>query len=153
RARQVTGLADFGDPWFRRPLGDLVGFINRESGLVAADAPPVQLLIASLAARLRLTEFLKHHPDVRNEKLDVAGVIIGLPRGGSTLLQRLLSSSPQLTSTRIWEMRYPIPEPGEDRGESSRRIAKTQKIIDDMYAVWPEMRSMHPMTPTDYDEE
>jgi hypothetical protein len=153
QARQAAGLTDFGDPWFKRPLSDLVDFINRESGLIAADAPPVQLLISNLADRLRLTDFIKRHPEVRDEKLDVAGVIIGLPRGGSTLLQRLLSSSPQLTSTRIWEMRFPIPEPGERPGESGTRIAKTQKVLDDMYAAWPEMKAMHPMTPTSYDEE
>jgi len=153
QAGRATGLSDFGDEWFLRPLGHIVKLVNEGGGLVSAQAWPVQLIVGYLGDRLRMIDYLRRRPEVRDEQLDVAGVIIGLPRGGSTLLQRLLGASPQLTSTRIWEMRFPIPDAGEQPGDFSARIARTQKIIDDMYADWPDMRAIHPMAPTMLDEE
>ena len=64
---------------------------------------PVQVLVGYLADRLRLVDYIERHPAVLEEKLEVGGIIIGLPRGGSTLLQRLLTTSPQLTSTWFWK--------------------------------------------------
>ncbi len=153
RAQMQASLTDFGDPWFMGPLSHLIKLVNEGGGLKAEDCWPVNLMTGYLADRLRMVDYVKRHPEIHNEKLDVAGVIIGLPRGGSTLLQRLVGTSPQLTATKIWEMRFPIPNPDENPSDPSARIAKTQKTIDDMYAAWPDMKSMHPMTPTSYDEE
>ena len=58
--------------------------INVESGLHSRDEPPVHWLTGNLADRLRLVEFLKRHPAALEETVDVAGIIIGLGRGGST---------------------------------------------------------------------
>src|SRR4051812_39508209 len=97
RARKETGLKDYGDEWFVEPLTHLVGFINKEAGLPSEDVWPVQFLVKNLADRLRLAEYLKNNPKVRDEKIEAVGVIIS-GRGGSTFIQRLLGSSPQLTS-------------------------------------------------------
>jgi hypothetical protein len=113
----------------------------------------VQGLIGSLADRLRLVDYVKRHPEVHGEQLDVAGAIIGLPRGGSTLLQRLLGNSPRLTSTTCWELRFPIPFRDEVRGQPTARIAAGRAAIEALYAAWPDMKSMHPMEATTYDEE
>jgi hypothetical protein len=153
RARAAARLSDFGDPWFRAPLGHLVEIINDEAGLVSDDAPPVRGLVGNLADRLRLVDYLKRHPEVRNEKLDIAGVIIGLPRGGSTLLQRLLSTSPQLTSTYWWEMINPVPYPDEVSGQPTARMAAGRAAADALHEAWPEMKSMHPIDAMGYDEE
>jgi hypothetical protein len=153
RACKAAGLTDFGDPWFTAPLGRLAGFINEEAALPSADAPPVLGLIGNLADRLRLVDYLKRHPRVRNEELDVAGVIIGLPRGGSTLLQRLLTTSPQLTSTYWWEMMFPVPYPNEAPGYPAARMADGRKAADAIHAAWPELKSIHPLEPMGYDEE
>jgi hypothetical protein len=149
----LTGLTDFGDAWFLDPLANLVGMVNAEGGLKSDDESPVRGLVNCLADRLQLVDYLKRHPEVEDERLDVAGVIVGLPRGGSTLLQRLLSTSPQLTSTTCWELRYPVPDAGEVRGEPSRRIAAGRAAIEAMYEAWPDMKSMHPMDALGYDEE
>lgn len=149
----MTGLADFGDDWFLGPLTQLVGMVNLEGGLKSDDESPVRGLVSSLADRLRLVDYVKRHPEVEKEQLDVAGVIVGLPRGGSTLLQRLLSTSPQLTSTTCWELRFPVPDADEVRGHSARRIAAGRAAIDAMYEAWPDMKSMHPMDALGYDEE
>jgi hypothetical protein len=153
RARREAGLEDFGDSWFMEPLSRLVQFINTEGNLVSTDIAMVDQIVRCLSSRLKLVAYLKEHPAVVDEELDVVGVIIGLPRGGSTLAQRLLGSSPQLTSIRKYEVYAPIPFPGEEPGDPTPRIEHAQREIDAMTARWPDMKSMHPMTPTDYEEE
>src|SRR5262245_66155144 len=111
QAAKAAGLTDYGDPWFTGPLRQLVEFINKEAALPSPDAPPVLGLIGNLADRLRLVDYLKRNPGVRDERLDVAGVIIGLPRGGTTLLQRPLRTSPEPTSTDPWPKTSPFPSP------------------------------------------
>jgi Sulfotransferase family len=153
KAQEWAGLSDFGDPWFLEPLGHLVHFINDEAGLTAEDATPMLGIINNLADRLKLVDYLKRHPKVREEQLNVSGVIIGLPRGGSTLLQRLLSTSPQLTSTYWWEMINPVPFPDEVPGRPDARIAAGLAAADAIHEAWPEMKSVHPIDALGYDEE
>src|SRR5262245_48373534 len=153
QATKAAGLTDYGDPWFTGPLRQLVEFINKEAALPSPDAPPVLGLIGNLADRLRLVDYLKRNPGVRDERLDVAGVIIGLPRGGSTLLQRLLGTSPQLTSTYWWEMMFPVRYPDEAPGQPAARMAAGQKAADAMMEAWPDLKSIHPLEPMGYDEE
>jgi hypothetical protein len=153
QARRATGLTDFGDPWFERPLSRLLDFINEESGLRSPDAMPVQLLLGALGDRLKRVEYLKRNPQVHNERVKVAGMIIGLPRGGSTLLQRLLTSSPQVTSTYWWELLNPLPLPGERPGDPSPRQEFAKTMAGEMHKLWPDMVSMHPLEPLGYDEE
>jgi hypothetical protein len=153
QARKATGLSDFGDPWFLRPLEALVGFINAECGLVTTDCMSVQILVGTLGDRLKLVEFLKLHPKAREEKVAIAGMIIGLPRGGSTLLQRLLTASPQLTSTYWWELLNPIPLPGEQCGDPTPRKNLAVATVAEMHKLWPDINSMHPLEPLGYDEE
>ena len=153
QARAKAGLTDFGDLWFMPALSALVNFVNTESGLTAKDAPPVKLVIKMLSDRLRLVDFVKNNPGVHDEKLDVVGVIVGLPRGGSTLLHRLLCACPQITSAYCWETMEPTPLPHEKIRDPTPRIRSTQAILDDIFARWPETAAMHPMSPHAYEEE
>src|SRR5262245_55373937 len=102
-ARLATGLTDFGDPWFLAPLNALVEFVNRDVGPLMANDRRCGVIVGCLADRLKLVDHLRWHPSIHDERLDVAGIII-VGRGGSTLLQRLLATSAQLTSTQFWEL-------------------------------------------------
>lgn len=152
-ARHATGLSDFGDTWFMEPLKALVHFVNTEGGLPSEDVPPVKHLIDMLGDRLKLAEYLKRHPKALEERLDVVGIILGQARGGSTLTQRLVGQSPQLTTTYFWEMFTPIPLPGETPGAPIGR----RKIGDEVVASWrrsmPEYAGIHPLDSNYYDEE
>ena len=153
RARDATGLSDFGDDWFMRPLAALVEMINREARLTSEDAIGVRKILRGLTDRLRLTDWIKQNPGVLDEQLAVAGVIIGLPRGGSTLTQRLVTASPQLTGPYCYETSSPVPVAGEIPGDPSPRIARCQAMLDEMISVMPNMKSMHPLSPMNHEEE
>ena len=66
--------------------------------------------------------------------MTVAAEICGLPRTGSTLLHRLLASSPLVTTTLSWETSYPLPFPGEGPDAEQRK-----KRARDRFAMFLEM--------------
>jgi hypothetical protein len=80
-----------------------------------------------------------------DERIDVAGVIIGLPRTGSTILQRLLASSPQLTSGYWWEVTLPLRLPDENSGDPRPRQALAKKLVAEFLANWPGFVSIDPI--------
>jgi hypothetical protein len=153
RAQKACGLSDFGDRWFLDPLEHLVELVNREADLPSDEVWPVRRLVDMLSDRLRLIDYLKHHPKVLDEKVDVAGIIVMHARGGSTLTQRLLGRSPQLRATYFWELHTPVPLPDEKLGDPSKRI----QIGDEEVAAWakamPEHKAMHPHNAQFHEED
>ena len=145
QARQATGLADFGDPWFLRPLDRLIACVNAEAGLVAADAGAGLRVQSALADRLKLVDYIKNHPEALDERIEVACAIIGLPRTGSTMLHRLLAATPQTTSCRWWEATFPLPFPNEIPGDPAPRIAVAHRIVDRLLIDWPDFESIDPI--------
>ena len=152
QACHQTGLSDYGDRWFIAPLTHLVEMINREAGLPSADVWPVQQLVGWIGDRLKLVEYVKRNPKVHDEKLDVRGVIMAA-RGGSTLLQRLLGSSPQLTSCRTWELISPVPLKEEKPDDPSARIRYGHAWLEAFRHRLTGFDAVHPVDAMAFDEE
>lgn len=134
-ATAKAGLTEFGDDWFREPLDVLVTSLNTEANLSALGLELTRRrLTALLVDRLRLRALQREHPEIGDVEVRVAAEICGLPRTGSTLLHRLLASSPKLTSTLSWEVAYPIPFPGEgpDAAERKRRAQERMRLFADL---------------------
>ncbi len=152
-ARARAELSDFGDEWFIGPLEKLVVALNDEARLKSAEAGPVQRIVYGLMERLQLVQALKANPAILDEKVEVAGAVLGLPRTGSTMMQRLLGSAPQLTSGFWWEVTFPLPFPGEQPGDPTPRQDAAKATVEAFYAQWPEFRSIHPMDAMAHDED
>jgi hypothetical protein len=134
-ARDKTGLDDYGDEWFVEPLQVLTKALADEARLSEMGlALTQQRLTALLADRLRLRQLQEEHPEIVEEEVTVAAEICGLPRTGSTLLHRLLASSPHVTTTLSWETSYPLPFPGEGPGAEVRK-----QRAKDRFAMFLEM--------------
>lgn len=153
QARAATGLTDFGDDWFMEPLDKLIDCVNAEAGLIAPDAGAGMRIQSALADRLQLIQYFKDHPAAREEEIDVAAAIIGLPRTGSTILHRLLASSPRLTSLYWWETAFPLPFPGESPGNPTPRQAAAKGFVDQLLNDWPDFESIDPMDAMAVNEE
>lgn len=142
-ARAKTGTHDFGDDWFLEPLGVLVEGLNTEAQLSELGFALTQRrLTALLVDRLRLRALQAQHPEILDVEVRVAAEICGLPRTGSTLLHRLLASSPQLTSTLSWECSYPIPFPGETSAATERK-SRAKKLMEQFMAMSPDFGDLH----------
>lgn len=152
--RQAGGLTDFGDPSFRTALDVLCHSLETEAKLSELGR---QLLhgkcIELLANRLRIEDYFKRHPEIEQETLAAPLVIVGLPRTGTTLLQRLLACDPQLYSMAWWESRYPVPLPGESLQAPTQRIERARGEVKVMVEAMPKLLSIHPMDADQADEE
>lgn len=145
QAQAATGLQDFGDEWFLTPLSKLVDCVNAEAGLIAPDAGAGYRIQSALSDRLKLVQYVKDHPEALGEQIDVACAIIGLPRTGSTVIHRLLSSIPQTTSFFWWETTFPLPFDGEALGDPSPRISMAHQVVDQLLRDWPDFESIDPI--------
>lgn len=128
-ARTKTGLSDYGDEWFLEPLQMLTTALADEARLSDLGlALTQQRLTALLADRLRLRQLQAENPAILEEEVTVAAEICGLPRTGSTLVHRLLASSPAVTSPLSWETSYPLPFPGESPAAEQRKKRAQDKV-------------------------
>jgi len=153
-ARLRAGLEHYGSEWFRKPLGVLAAALENEAGL----SPQGRIgyrehIIRSLINRLRMMEQIRLHPEILSETLEVACVIVGLPRTGSTMFQRMLTAMPEMTGVLWWELQNFAPFPAEVHGEPLERRAEAQQIMQDWLAATPELASIHPMSVDQADEE
>jgi hypothetical protein len=153
-ARERAGLSDFGDLWFLEPMDRYIEASNREGRLTAQGrAGTIEVIVKGLVSRLRMIDDIKRHPEILDEKVEVAGIILGLPRTGSTIFQRLLASAPGMTGLRWFEAQNFAPFPGEEPGNPAERRAYAQAMIDGWLQLSPELASIHPLDPDAPDEE
>ena len=153
-ARERTGLSDFGDTWFLDPMDHFISAANTEARLTPAGAAgQTEVIVKGLASRLRMIEDIRLHPEILEERVEVAGIILGLPRTGSTIFHRLLASAPGMTGIRWFEAQNFAPFPGEEPGNPTARRAYAQAMIEGWMQVSPELASIHPLDPEAPDEE
>ena len=94
-ARAVDGLQDFGDDSYREPLERLLWSLEHEADLNAIGRPAMyQRMLDILSTRLRVQEWLRRHPEIRDEEIVAPLVIVGLPRTGTTMLHRTIAADP-----------------------------------------------------------
>ena len=153
-ARARAGLSDFGDLWFIEPMDRYIAAANSEARLTLAGvAGQTEVMVKGLASRLRMVEDIKRYPEILDEQVEVAAILLGLPRTGSTIFHRLLASAPGMTAIRWYEAQNYAPFPGEQRGEPAERRAYAQAMIDGWLQLSPELASIHPLDPDAPDEE
>lgn len=152
-AERSTGLHDFGDPFFRKPLEVLAESIDREARLHALGRTIMRgRLIATLENRLRLEALHKEHPEIDGLAVRRPIVIAGLQRSGTTLLQRLIAADPRARSLLSWEALAPAPFPGERDGKLRRRWLAAKGAELGAKTIYPEFFAIHPIE-TDSPEE
>ena len=78
-AVRETGLDDFGPDYFLEPMGRLIDSINDEARLSPAGAAMQHArMVSHIVGRLRMFDMIARHPEIGEERVDVAAVICGL---------------------------------------------------------------------------
>ncbi len=157
-ARERAGIEDFGEQDFREPLRVLLRALGEEARLSEAGrAAQRARIVGLLVSRLRARDWLVRHPEILDERIDVRFVVVGFPRTGTTLLQRLLACDPRSTSLKWWESRNPAPFPGwspeSARSVRDPRIADAEEQIRVMLEHNPELAAVHPLEAEAADED
>jgi hypothetical protein len=146
RARRLTGLGDFGDPFFREPMRVLLDTFETEAelnmlGRVIARTDVVRLL----QNRLHMTDVLTHYPEIAEGEIPRPIFIVGLPRTGTTILHELLAQDPGNRVPMTWEVMHPWPPPASETYDTDPRIALVERHFSGVDRLIPGFKSMHPM--------
>ncbi len=127
-ARQQTGLEDFGDARFIEPYRMLLECVRRDVDFSRQGLDTFrQHIIRCLINRLRIHRDFTRHPEILEEDVSDPVVIIGMPRTGTTKMQRILSSLPDsdVQRTCLWQMLFPAPFANANVAERDPRVAAT----------------------------
>jgi len=153
-ARRRTGLQDFGDEDFRPPLQVLLRSLDEEAGLSDAGRQGQwERLVQILVNRLQVEDWVRRHPEILAEEVAPPVAIVGLPRTGTTMLHRILSSDQRFYSPLWYEVRNPSPAPDWDFNTPDPRIAAAKQEVQAMLEGNPDLAAIHPMDATAPDED
>ena len=144
-ARRYTRLSDFGDEEFREPLRRLLDAHESEGRLSPTGRALRRLsFVDMLSTRLRVQRQIARDPRILDEPPRNPLVVTGLPRTGTTLLQRLLSLDPDARPLRAWEAMWPAPLSRSRSGEDSR-IRHARRLVWLTRRFLPGIDAIHPL--------
>ncbi|MDH1473283.1 sulfotransferase [Comamonas thiooxydans] len=151
---RAAGLNDFGNDNYRQALEVLTRALNTEAKLSATGIAMMrERLVGQLVNRLLMEDYLQRFPEISKIEIEDPLVIVGLPRTGTTMLQRTLAVDPRFYSAAWWETRYPAPLTGEGPQDCANRIAMAKAEVAQTIEAIPQILSIHPMNATLCDEE
>lgn len=153
-SQTCAGLNDFGDPQFLDAAQVLTSAFNDQGGLSKRGFAMWESRFTEvLKNRLRIEDYFRRHPEIADETLPAPIIIVGLPRTGTTLLQRVLGCDKRLYPMLAWETRFPAPMVAPDTPGPDPRIAIAVKMTDAMIKANPDLLAIHPLSATEPDEE
>ena len=151
---RTNGLSHFGDDNYRESLQALLDALSTEAGLSSTGLQMLQeRLVGQLVNRLVIEDYLVRYPHITQIEIDDPLVIVGLPRTGTTMLQRTLAVDPRFHSAAWWETRFPAPLADETLAVPAKRIAQAKAEVELMAQVIPQILAIHPLDAMLCDEE
>lgn len=145
RAREKTGLSDFGDQWFRRPFEVLIEAVREEAELNALGRLAAYgQFIKMLRDRLWTQQWVKDHPEILDHPLPPPVIVVGPMRSGTTRLHRLLAADQRFSHLRFFETVSPVPPPGLRSGQRDPRPREAQWILRAAHTANPLTALIHP---------
>jgi len=156
-AINMTGLDNFGHWNFKPAFYRLSMALETEANLNQPGRVMFrQRLLDILCTRLRFEAYLGRYPEIMEEDIGQPLVIVGLPRTGTTVLQRMLAVDDRFYSTAYWESRFPVPvdiSKADHSKQSTRSIQQAKLEIQHMLENVPELAAIHPLEAEAADEE
>jgi hypothetical protein len=154
QAIRATGLADFGDPWFRGPLRVLLAALKEEAQLNPMGRMLAHgQLLKTLKERLWAQALFTAHPEIRQRPIVAPVVIVGPMRSGTTRLHRLLACDPGFAHLKLHEAMCPAPWPSSLKRRRDPRIAYTDRAWRALTWINPGNAAVHPTGAMEPDEE
>jgi hypothetical protein len=158
QASTETGLDDFGDEWFREPIGIILRAIDTEAGPSAwGRISGHAQMLTHMKNRLQVEALVREHPEILDLEVAEPIVIIGQPRTGTTHLHNLMAEDPALRSLRYWESLEPVPPAAERAavaaGAPDPRWERCEVGLTILNDALPYFKRMHEMTVDHVHEE
>ena len=155
-AIKKSGFSDVETEGISEPLEILCRSLDRDADLhpIGRFAARSQL-ISLVATRPRLSKLIADHPEILDGAVDDPIIVTGLPRSGTTLLQRLIAADDRFRSFPYWEALNPLPtsDPADRSAATDDRERLAEKSVDFVDRIAPGMRSIHELDPHAAEEE
>ena len=138
---------------FVEPLERFVDSVEAEGNLTEMGIEGLrQDLVRLLENRLSIDIAFANHPEIGNEDVSDPVVITGLPRTGTTKLQKVLAASGTYQSLPLWQALLPVPlaPAGTDPDPRIGAIEEQSRL---MFEMFPDLMAAHPMRATEPEEE
>lgn len=154
-AQEKAGLTDFGGWDFIEPYRKLLDCVARDVDFSPQGLADFQYhIVRCLVNRLRIRKDFLLHPEIAEEDVSDPIVVIGMPRTGTTKMQRILSSLPDtdIQKTYLWQMLNPAPFPDAKPGRADSRIGAAREgrfTSDDR----PDYEAAHVITAEEPEED
>lgn len=156
RASEKTGLSDFGTD-FMEPFSRLLDSAIHEVAFTPIGLKSFKADInRMLVNRLRFQADLKQHPEILDEDVADPIVILGLPRTGTTKLQRMMSASPSVQALYFWRLLNPArfpKDPDADPAAPDPRINVAHQAASMLRTMFPKYIAVHSAQADEVDEE
>jgi hypothetical protein len=151
-ARRKTKLSHAGDDHFIHAFQSLADALQDKHITPLARLAARQVSIKAISNRLRIEDYIERHPEVLDVEIKRPIFVVGFPRTGTTVLQKLLASHPNRRALEFWELYTPVPFHDDPAEDERRRVASVDRILDIAYRFAPEMESVHEVRARSYEE-
>ncbi|MBS1212653.1 MAG: Sulfotransferase family [Proteobacteria bacterium] len=153
RSREITGI-DRIDADAIEPLEVLCASLREDAGLHDVGVANWKtMLLRILSNRLRMQRDFAAHPEIADERIAAPVICIGMPRTGSTKIQKLLANSGDFNWLPLWKAYNPSSRTGIPGESPEPRIEDTDAFVDCMNRYSPELRSGHDFSTHEPEEE
>ena len=143
-AERDTGLDDFGSGAWRDGLAVLLESAAREAQLNDIGEHILRSWIHKrLVNRLRVVDWAKRHPEIRNERVERPLIVLGMLRTGTTILCELLAQDPRNRALMKWEALDCCPPPQSATFRNDPRIGAAVEEMELTYSVVPKFKAVH----------
>ena len=153
QAAQLTKLSDFGSIDYVVPMKLLLADYDKycphtPKGEILSSGGIIGLLVSRLFAH----QGFKEHPKFANAGVESPIIITGMPRTGSTALQKLLAKDPGTQWLPPFLAGAPMPRPPRETWEGNSMYQAMTEGLEQIYKLVPEVRQIHPMVAGEADE-
>jgi hypothetical protein len=151
-ASAATGLTDFG-AGYRDGLAVLLESYARDEALTPLGVRAARsMLRGALTARLLSEAAWARHPDYAGVPIEHPIVVTGLPRTGTTALQRLLAADPAHQGLELWLAEAPQPRPPREAWAASPVFRMIQAGVERHQRSRPGLAAAHTMAADQVEE-
>lgn len=155
-AREMAGVADnFQDEEIIEPLELILHDLRNGTAQLSplgAEGLYAQLL-AGVMTRMQVLDRVAKYPEILEQEICAPVFITGLPRTGTTKLQRVLAASGLYQYLPLWKILSPVPAIDAVDNDKARRIAIATQEVQRLQQLFPRFYAAHPMLPDQPDEE
>ena len=139
-----TDLDDFGSASYAEGLTAYCESVHASARLSELGSIAIQsTVVASLANRLRVVDWLGRHPEVADEPVEAPIVVIGMFRAGTTFLSHLLDQDPDTRALLRWESGDSAPPSSPADHRNGPRVDAAHASGQMLEDLNPQMKAIH----------